>query len=365
MRNYFPRSSAELVRWYERYISPISLVVGFLFDNLVILRRVDLWEGNVLLFFHLIMSATGIIVLNMIESQKIRHAWATKIAPYIPIAIQFSFGSLFSAYVSLYSRSASLPIGWIFVLILAALMIGNERFSRLYVRFSVQMPLYYLVLFSYLTFFLPVITHNIGPATFILSSAISTAIIVAFIVGLVAVTRTPIRERMRALYAVGALVVILNGAYFLNLIPPLPLSIKNAGVYHYVIKNNDGTYKLVGEEIPWYQQLLPRGITFHKATGESAYLFSAVFAPSGLTTTILHQWQYYDEAKKAWTTVNTVSFPINGGRDGGYRGYTLTSNLAEGKWRVNVITQYGQLIGRVSFTVVDVNDPVALSTTVR
>lgn len=365
MRNYFPKSSAELVHWYERYISPISLVVGFLFDNLVILRRVDLIEGNILLFMHLTVSATGIVLLNMIESQKIRHAWATKIAPYLPIVIQFSFGSLFSAYVSLYSRSASLPVGWIFVLILAALMLGNERFARFYVRFSVQMPLYYLVLFSFLTFFLPVITHQIGPLMFITSSAISTAVIVAFVTALVAITKTPVRERIRAFYAIGVLAVLLNGAYFLNLIPPLPLSIKNAGVYHYVIKDADGTYKLLGEQEAWYQAFLPEGLIFHKAEGESAYLFSAVFAPSGLTTTILHQWQYYDETKKAWTTVNTVSFPIYGGRDGGYRGYTLTSNLAEGKWRVNVITQYGQLIGRVPFTVVDVDSPVALDTTVR
>jgi hypothetical protein len=182
---------------------------------------------------------------------------------------------------------------------------------------------------------------------------------------LVAATRTPIRERVRALYAIAAIYIIFNAAYFSNLIPPLPLAIKNAGVYHYVIHTNDGAYKLLGEGEPWYQFALPGGTVFHRSPGESAYVFSAVFAPSGLSTTILHEWQYYNETKKAWTTTATVSFQITGGRDGGYRGYTINSGLPAGKWRVNVITEYGQLIGRISFTVVDVDNPLALTTAVQ
>ena len=36
-----------------------------------------------------------------------------------------------------------------------------------------------------------------------------------------------------------------------------------------------------------------------------------------------------------------------GGRDGGYRGYTTKSTPAAGRWRVNIETSDGLLIGRV------------------
>ena len=41
---------------------------------------------------------------------------------------------------------------------------------------------------------------------------------------------------------------------------------------------------------------------------------------------------------------------IAGGRDGGYRGYSLTT-VNSGNWRVNIETERGQLIGRVKFKV--------------
>ena len=43
-----------------------------------------------------------------------------------------------------------------------------------------------------------------------------------------------------------------------------------------------------------------------------------------------------------------------GGRDGGYRGYSIKNDVTAGKWRVNVKTGDGKLIGRVGFTVEDV-----------
>lgn len=46
-----------------------------------------------------------------------------------------------------------------------------------------------------------------------------------------------------------------------------------------------------------------------------------------------------------------------GGREGGYRGYSVKGNLFAGEWRVNVTTERGQSLGRTSFTVVDIPFP--------
>jgi hypothetical protein len=47
-----------------------------------------------------------------------------------------------------------------------------------------------------------------------------------------------------------------------------------------------------------------------------------------------------------------------GGRDNGYRGYTITHHTAPGDWRLDVDLPDGHIIGRLNFTVVPVASPV-------
>ena len=347
------------MHWYERYISPLSLVAGFLADNYILLRRVDLLSSNLLLLSYLTIAALGIISIHVIESGRVRSPWILKIAPVIPVVVQFSFGGLFSGYLSLYSRSASFPASWVFVIIIAALLLANERFTRLYARFTFQIGLYFTVLFSFFIFFLPVVFHAIGPYMFLLSGAASLAAIALLLRGVGFFMPELLRtERTRVARIIAVIFVIFNILYFANIIPPLPLALKDAGIYHGVTRMTDGNYLLLEEPVPWYEVYLRYNTAFHHSPGENAYVYSAIFAPSGLSTTVLHEWQRYDEADRQWVTTNTVRYPIVGGRDGGYRGYSYKTNISPGKWRVNVITQYGQSIGRISFTVVDVAEPV-------
>ena len=350
-RPRLPRNVKELLHWYERYISPISLVAGFLADNYILLRRVDLWQTNVLFFSYLTIAALGITLINLVEAGRIRWKWMITVAPLIPVVVQFSFGGLFSGYLSLYSRSAGFAASWIFVLAVAALLIGNERFTRLYVRFAFQMSLYFFVLFSFFIFFLPVVFSAIGPAMFIVSGFASLAVLALFMRALrIFIPEVVKRERTRVARSVAVIFVVFNLLYFFNFIPPLPLALKEAGVYHAVTKV--GTeYRLSAEQESWFAALFSYNTVFHASAGQNAYVYTAIFAPSGLSTTVYHEWQYLDSVSNSWLTVTTQSFPINGGRDGGYRGYTVKSNLTPGKWRVNVKTQYGQIIGRVTFTV--------------
>ncbi len=76
----------------------------------------------------------------------------------------------------------------------------------------------------------------------------------------------------------------------------------------------------------------------HVAAGQPLYAYTAVFAPVKLSTRITHSWQHYDAKRKRWVAVSNVSYPINGGRDGGYRGYTIKSHPDTGEWRVDFAT---------------------------
>ncbi len=352
IRRYLPKSVEELAEWYMRYISPLALIAGFIADNLFLTRRVDLLQTNVLLFSYLVIAAGSIVLINLIQSGQLRHPIYLKMLPLVPVVAQFAFGGLFSGYLSLYSRSASISVSWVFVIVIAGLLIGNERFVRFYSRFSFQVALYFTVLFSFLIFFLPVVFHQIGPWMFLISGLMSLGI-VALLLMLLArlIPEVVLSARTTVARAIAVIFLTFNVLYFTGAIPPLPLALKDAGVYHQIGRQEDGSYKLTFEPVPWYDFLHRYNTTYHALPGESVYALSSIFAPSGLSTVILHEWQHYDDVSRKWQTTNTVAFPISGGRDGGYRGYSIKYAPTPGAWRVNVITKYGQLIGRISFSV--------------
>lgn len=361
IRRYLPKNIEELIHWYERYISPLSLVAGFLMDNLILLRRVDLWTSNALLLFYLFLAAFGIVLLNGVEAGRFKNEWLLKFAPILPVVEQFAFGGLFSGFVSLYSRSAAFYGTWLFVALLACLLIGNERFRKMYLRFSFQIAVYFTALYLFLIFFLPVVFHTLGDLLFLMSGIIAVGGAAALLLILSHVTPdVEKKERTRSARSIAIIWIVVTTLYFTNLIPPLPLALKDAGVYHSVTRLSDGTYGLVGEPRTWYQSFFPFPATFHKKPGETVYVFTAVFAPSGLSTPITYLWQHYDESTHNWENKSTFNLTINGGRDGGYRGYSLKSNPAEGRWRVSVLTQNGLVIGRISFDVVESTSSPAL-----
>ena len=365
IRRYLPRNTEELIHWYERYISPFALIGGFLLDTFIFLDRVDVLFGNLLLLSYLVLAALGIALLNAIEAGRFTHRWLLAVAPYISVVIQFAFGGLFSGYLSLYSRSASFTATWIFVFAIAVLLIGNERFRKLYTRISFQVAVWFTALFSYLIFFLPVLFKYIGPWMFVLSGVLSLLVIAGFLYVLSRVAPAIFQgERLSALRSVAAVYVVFNILYFANLIPPLPLALKDAGIYHSVIRTGN-SYELTQEPMRWYERYIWQRVTYHRAEGEGVYAFTAIFSPTGLDTAVRHEWEYYSPDAGKWELRNTVHFPITGGRDGGFRGYSFKNNPEEGKWRVTVRTEHGQIIGRIGFVVAPATEPVVLETTIQ
>jgi hypothetical protein len=77
--------------------------------------------------------------------------------------------------------------------------------------------------------------------------------------------------------------------------------------------------------------------------------YTAVYAPAGLRQPIEHVWW------KDGRLVGSVPLsPVRGGRKEGFRTYSRKTDLQppyEGRYRVDVVTASGQLIGRLRFTV--------------
>ncbi len=73
----------------------------------------------------------------------------------------------------------------------------------------------------------------------------------------------------------------------------------------------------------------------------------------------------YNEKNDEWITSDRTNYKISGGRDGGYRGYTLKKNIQPGLWRIDVETDREQLLGRVSFEIEKVDNPFELEEIVK
>lgn len=314
----------EFMRRNERHISSLALLFGFIFDSLT-LRRADLLLENLFLSLYVVLVAVCIVRLN------------TKPRPWNLIVMQFCLGNLFSAFLIFYSRSASLVASWPFLLILLGLMIVNERLRERYARLTFQIAVFFFVLFSYAIFLFPIIVRDIGPIIFI-SGGLTSLFLVSIFIQIIkkVASRAWQNSRSEIITSISAIFVLLNVLYFTNIIPPIPLSLKEIGIYRSIIRNADGSYNLVKGEL---------------AVGAPLYAYSAVFAPTELDVKVVHVWEYFDQTRARWVVTSRVPFLIQGGRDGGFRGYSVKSNLFAGLWRVSVETEDGKLIGRKKFNV--------------
>ena len=193
--------------------------------------------------------------------------------------------------------------------------------------------------------------HSIGRLIFLLSGAVSLALLYLFLRLLRSVTGENLATGRRTLIAsIAAIYVTINVLYFLNLIPPIPLSLQDASVAHAITRNADGNYAVQSED-PGLLRFFRLTETFHAKPGAPVYAYSAIFSPTSLNTKIVHEWQFY-EPKRGWTTMSRVELPVRGGRGGGYRTYSVKTGITPGAWRVNVETPTGALLGRLRFNVV-------------
>jgi energy-coupling factor transporter transmembrane protein EcfT len=203
-----------------------------------------------------------------------------------------------------------------------------------------------------------------GPSIFILSGIISLAIIGAFLFILDFAARETFRKSLWILFAsIAGIFVMVNLLYFYNIIPPLPLALKDADIYHSLAVNAPGQYIVTEEPQNAWWNFLNTYQPVHISTGTSLFAYTAVFSPAAFNLDVIHEWQHYDPTKHAWVTVSQVSLAVTGGRDGGYRTFSKETLAAAGKWRVNVKTTSGAIIGRVNFEVILTSSTPALQTT--
>ena len=347
---------SDLYKKFEKYISPVGLIYGFIFTSLT-LTRVGMWLENFWIVMHLLIAGFGILAVTLFENRaevkKLIEVEREKFRFFLTLIIQFAFGGLFSTFFVFYMRSTSPMDSWFFLLILITLLLGNELWKKHYQRLSFQISILFVSLYLFLIFLLPVLFHRLGADLFVASGVLSLLVVSMFLLILRKFAREKFKNSHNILMtSLFSTFILMNILYFTNVIPPIPLAIKDAGVYHNVIKNSVGNYEVQSEPTIWQDYFNPYPV-FHKKAGETVYVFSSIFSPVNFATNIVHQWQYYDETKKAWVDSGRIVLPITGGRAEGYRLYSSKQAIIAGLWRVKVMTVSGQVLGRVNFRVED------------
>lgn len=351
MRNWYAR--------FERPISSASLVSGFVFTSLT-LTRVDMFLENLWVIAHLFVVAVCIVWINLLGNENQDEKDPSKINFWLVNVLQFVFGGILSTFLVFYFRSADLSNSWPFILMLALAFWANESLKSRFARLNFQISLFYLSVFSFTIFFVPVVMRAIGYKVFLISGAVSLITISIFLSILAAVAWKRLRRTLKSVVAaIVAIFVAVNILYFTNIIPPIPLSLIDGGAYHFVGKDAAGNYVVHYEDRGWraYVTFYP---DFHLQACDPVYVYSAVFSPPFLNTTIVHEWQYENPKTRSWSDCERIKLPVIGGRSGGFRTYSMKTGMTPGHWRVTVATLKGAVIGRVRFNVVaaDIKPPV-------
>ncbi len=344
------------------FMPAVFFFAGVGYDTLT-LTRIDRLLDNMILLFYLAVLGLLIVLTGRVamgdpraigdpSAPSLSPRLMAKARPFYPNAMQFLLGGLFSAYAIFYLQSASLASTAVFFGVLVTVLVANEFLKDRLTGMKLLVSLYALVCFSFFTYFIPVLTGFMNTFVFLFGAVLSLAIAL-WVLKLVYAT-APERSRVEKTLA-GAPAVLLIGLlvtfYFMNWIPPVPLSMKFGGVYHHVAKPGD-QYHLSFEKPPWYLFWKNSDDPYHG--GGPVYCFTAVFAPVALDTTIYHHWQLQSrgpDGEPVYRTTDRIAIDIAGGREAGYRAYTYKAQAIPGEWRVDVETERGRLVGRVDFVI--------------
>lgn len=353
-------------RFVSHHWLTIAFLLGFVTDFLL-LNKVDDTFDNFVLFAYVFLATTSILLFYVGVAEKWGERLSRKLVRLMPAIMQYSFGGLLSGMLIFYGRSGDLLVSAPFLLLILGVIFANELVKKRSERLLYNLVVYFIGVFSYCVLIVPVLLGEMGDVIFV-GSGLLAVLIIFFLLKVLAliIPHYMVLEKRPTVFTIASLYVLFNFLYFINVIPPIPLSLTELSIYQGVERTAASGYRITKEDWPWWREMLvfiPP--TFSPLPGGGAYCFARVYAPTNLKTEIVHRWEYYDEAKGEWVTRFTQPYAITSENKNGYRGYTVSNNLIDGKWRCGVETKRGQVLGRQTFVVDMSRTPERLVTVVE
>jgi len=335
----------------SHYFPALFFAGGFVWDGITVGRKV---ASSDLAIFAVYLFLAGLVLFLISrpavvagETEKFPKRFQAFITSKMPYAIlQFLFGSLLSALFFLYFKSASHWLAWVLSALLGILLLSNEFLVDQYRRFTLSWALFGFCAMLLFNFALPFLLGSIWSVWFYLSTLLGAAL--AYFL----YAKSP--KQIGTIQPVSLIAALLMFAYSVDMIPPVPL-VKRDMLVAYDIKKVDTSYYLTQQSSPWWNIWQKTSDDLVLNPNQKIFCFTSIFAPKGLKTKLFHRWQIYSK-KTGWQTQSNIGFEVNGGRDGGYRGYTFKQNIRAGEWRVLVETENGKTIAMHNFTLKEGQD---------
>ncbi|MFH1980382.1 MAG: hypothetical protein ABIL58_00930 [Pseudomonadota bacterium] len=337
----------------RRFLPALAFFCGFAWDSITMGRVVSFYDLLVLTTYYFGAALVLILLVREVQPQ-----WQTGFTFFV----QFCFGGLFSALVVFYFKSSGSFYTFIVVIGLVLLLVTNEFLSEKYRSRTLSWTMFTVCGTMYLNFLIPHIAHSIRAVWFYLSCTLSLSIVFAIHVFANAKQREsmPIDKRktqylmeLRQMAPSLSVVILLVALYQLQLIPPVPLVLKDS----YVCKNfsdESGEYQCQAEKQPFWRALGIGGDVIHFEKGEKIYNLSAVFAPTNIAVDLEQRWWLRDEKRGAWLSRGVIPLSMVGGRKEGWRTYSfIHTSVQAGNWKVETALKGGAVLAIDYFTAKD------------
>lgn len=342
-----------------KHATTIMFVVGFGFD-LFFLPEIGTRLSQYLGIGYLACIALGILIREWLVERNRATKSERILYSMLTYGIAYFQGSALS-FVFVYAiRGSALSVAWPLIVILLLCSIVNELVASHNYRFTLDIGVLYVALLFYVVFNLPVLLKSQNDSVFLICLLVSAVISIVYMKILSTFSEVAHHESPRG-YALALGVPMFVGMlYMLNVIPAVPLSLKEIGVYHHVKRYDDGSY--LGKYEPETAQfpILSPNVFHRMSSSEGVFVFASVNAPAELKAPITHVWEWYNPSSRKWEEKFTSSYLTSGGRTGGYRAYSQKDSVADGFWRVTVKADQKRVVGRITFEVVTVNTPITL-----
>jgi hypothetical protein len=334
----------------KRYSNVVFFIGGFLFDVFTLFRIdsiLDLvLQSAYLLGITLIITGQAYLEAGRWRPQR----WMARLWSYESEVIHFFYGGLLSAYVILYFKSTSLSRSIIFFVFVSILMLANEMPQIRRLRSLLRLGLFAFCLISYLNYLFPVLVGRMGDWVFSVAWVLSAGLMYLLVKRLANLYPEPKKARVRLGWPPVLVLVLVAVFYFNKWIPPVPMSMQYAGIFRNV-EPQAGRYRLSYLKPPWTAFWRKSEGLFLAREGDRVYFFTRIFGPSRFKHQVFIRWERRDPRQNRWITSDRIPLPIKGGRDQGYRGYAFKDNYQPGKWRVEIETEDGRVLGGVVFQI--------------
>lgn len=354
------------IRAVTKHWLSVAFILGFATD-LILLNQIDSLFDNLVLGFYATLATVSLLLFYLGVARRGPERLALRLEHYMPVAMQYSFGGLLSGMLIFYGRSGDFFVSAPFLLLIVAVVFGNELIHKRSNRLLFHLSLYFIGILAYFVLLLPLIIGMMGDVVFVLSGLLACLLVYGVIKLLLKIIPNFVTLHIRmVVFVLGSIYATFNILYFLNIIPPIPLSLTELHIYHDVTPIPTGGYRILTVDGAWWKQLPYLPQTFSPVDGKGVSCFARVYVPSTIATDIYHRWEYYDETAGAWTPHYRMSYPVSNQNRNGYGGYSQVVNgLRSGEWRCSVETKRGQVLGRRTFTVDMTKNPGTLVTKIE